>query len=241
MRISICAIGVHLGVVAALLLAGCRTAHMPLPDPLETTQRFSVEGRQGLKIKEHLRFGPYEAHAIDRSWVKGRDLQILAFEGNKRKQRYTFALREGQAERWSVSCEAFLRRQAISTEIVEVEVTNRSSVACLLWSPEDPAETWHLELLESGERPLAGRLSRGDMALDISGTRALHKGLPTHATTGYHFLEEEHVIGAVEVINNGAVWLHSEAAPYLQSVLSATAAALLLLEDLRAHLPEDTV
>lgn len=240
MRTLICVPSALLGVAAALLLAGCRTAHIPLPDTLAATQRLSVEGRQGSRIKEHLRFGPYEAYSIDRSWVKGRDLQILAYEGNRRKQQYTFVLREGTTEHWSVSCEAFLRAQTIHTEIIEVELTNRTDVACRFRSPDDPVGDWRLDLTEDGDQPLEGRLSQGDAVLDVRGTRALEKGLRAETTTGYHLLQAGRAVAAVEVINDGAVWLPDEAPPGLRHVLSATAAALLLLEDLRAHLPGAT-
>jgi len=214
---------------------------MPVPDALSATERLPVQGRQGWKIKEHLRFGAYQAHAIDRSWVRGGDVQILAYDGSKRKQYYTFVLREGQIDRWRVSCEAFLRRQALSTGVADVELKNRSELECRLFSLEDPSEEWLLALTERGERPLTGSLSKGSTKLEVQGTRALQQGTRADATTGYQVLDAGQPVGAVEVVNDGAVWLRDEARTDRRGVLPATLAVLLLLEDLRAHLPDEAL
>lgn len=221
-----------------MLLAGCQATRMPGPDELSTSQRLAVEGRQGWKIHEHLRFGPYEAHEIDRSWTRGRDREILLYSGNKRRQRYTFTLREGGVDRWDVSCEANLTKHALGADGAEVALKNRSWLDCSLRSLGAPAEVWEMALSERSERPLGGRLSHGAAELEVRGTRKIQGGLPGEATTGYEVLEEERVVGAVEVVNNGAVWLHEGLSPDRQSLLSASAAALLLLEDLRESLPD---
>lgn len=224
---------------AVFLLAGCQAARMPVPPALSASERLAVQGRQGLKIREHVRFGPYEAVEIDRSWTRGSDLQVQAYEGNRRKQQYTFVLREGDASRWHVSCEAFLRKHTIRTKVVDVELEDRSALDCDIRAAGDASGAWTLALAENQERPLEGDLTNGDERLRVRGTRRLQKGLPAETTTGYEVLAAGRAVAAVEVINAGAVWLDASAARERQGLLSATAAALLLLEDLRAHLPDD--
>jgi hypothetical protein len=233
--------GRSLTLAGIMLLSGCQAARMPVPDALSATERLPVQGRQGWKIKEHVRFGAYQAHTIDRSWVRGSDLQVLAYDGSKRKQHYTFLLREGQTDRWRVSCQAFLRRQALSSGGLDVELKNRSELECWFFSVDTPTEEWHLTLTERGERPLNGTLSKGSTMLEVEGTRALQQGLRADATTGYQILDAGQPIGAVEVVNDGAVWLRDEARTERRGVLPATMAALLLLEDLRAHLPDEAL
>jgi hypothetical protein len=218
------------------LLAGCRTAQMPVPDALAASERLPVVGRQGWKIKEHLQFGSYEAHTIDRSWVRGSDLQVIIYEGNRRKQQYTFYLREGTADRWRVSCQAYLRKRSLQGGGTEIDLMNRSEVGCRLHELGSADGSWELKLDERGERPLEGQLTRGDEQWEVRGTRKLAGGLPAESTTGYEIGGAERPLGAVEVIGNGAVWLHEEAAPDQRAVIAAAAAALLLLEELRDHL-----
>jgi hypothetical protein len=54
------------------------------------------------------------------------------------------------------------------------------------------------------------------------------------ATTGYEFRDADGVIGAVEVLNRGAVWLSGDLGAERRRTLAAASAALLLLEDLRS-------
>lgn len=229
------------GFALMILLAGCQTARMPLPQALSASERLPVQGRQGMKIREHMHFGPYEAIDIDRSWTRGSDLQVLAYKGNRRNQQYAFVLREGGVSRWRVACDVFLRVHAVRTPVVDVDVTNRSELECSLHAIDQPAEAWRLSLEEKGERPLEGVLLGEGLHFEVRGTRHLEKGLPAEATTGYQVTDAAQPVGAVEVIGSGAVWLHEAVQPAQRGVLAATATALLLLEDLRAHLPADAV
>jgi hypothetical protein len=228
-------------MVSVLLLDGCTTAQMQVAPELQDSERLAVSGRQGSKIDEHLWFGPYEATAVDRSWVRGSDLQVLLYEGNKRRQRFTFTLREDGVDRWEVDCHASLVRRVIHTDVVDVEARNRSRLDCELQSLDAAGERWDLALSETRERPLAGFLSHDAEEIEVLGTRALEGGLPLAATTGYEVRSSGRPVAAVEVINDGAVWLYGTGAGERRSVLAATAAALLLLEDLRARLPEEPV
>lgn len=218
------------------LLLACSTAHMPLPNTLSSMDPMPVKGRQGQKIKESLSFGTFEAIEIDRSWVKGGDIQLTAFESGKRSQHFTFQLRDEGADRWFVSCEASLRRSAVNTEVVDVEIMNRSRATCYITLQPDISITWILTLGERGDRPLVGDLTNKAKLLTVTGTRKLSGGLSAESETGYEFREGEQVLAAVEVINNGVVWLPEPTTPD-RDVLAAAMAALLLLEDLRAHLP----
>jgi hypothetical protein len=60
-------------------------------------------------------------------------------------------------------------------------------------------------------------------------------------TTGYRISDKAQPIGAVKVIGSGAVRLQPTIQSDRRGLFAAAAAALLLLEDLRAHLPEEMV
>lgn len=230
----------HLLVAAPLLLllalAGCQTARMPVPDTLSAAPRMVVQGRQGLRINQRLRFGPFEAHEVSRSWTRGRGLQVLTVSENRRRQRYAFTLRESGQDHWRVECEVTLLTQGLEAGGVEITPINRSRLECQLQSLADPSERWNLELAERHERPLAGAVRGGGRALEVQGTNRLDHGYPTDRTTGYEIAERGRHLAAVEVINSGAVWLQPDLDPAQRSLLSAVAAAMLLLEDLRESL-----
>lgn len=229
-----------LGAAAVLLavLAACQAARTPLPEGLRAAPRMHVEGRQGWKIDQRLRFGPYEAHPVDRSWTRGRDVRVLTVGRSRRRQRYAFTLREQGREPWRVECEAFLRTRSVDLGVVQVEPENASALDCRLRPLGGVGEEWWMVLDEEGERPLRGTLQDGERVLDVVGTNRLERALPVRSTTGYRIAEEERDLAAVEVVNDGAVWLDPGLTPAERSPLAAATAALLLLEDLRETLPE---
>ena len=221
---------------AVLFLVGCRSAQMPLADEFTGAQRLDVEGRQGFKIKENLRFGTFDAVEIDRSWVKGSDLQIMMYEGNKRFQRYNFLVREAGQPRWRVECEAFLRERTVTVRTVDIDVVNRSSLTCQASDEGSASTTWSLRLTEREQQALTGTLEGAGSPIYIAGTKELAGGLPGETESGYTISNAAGPVAAVEVVNNGAVWFLEDQGPP-EDILAAAAAALLLLEDLRAYLP----
>ena len=215
-------------------LAGCSTAQMQLPAGLSAADRMSVQGRQGWKINQRIRFGPYKAYDVDRSWTRGRNREIFPVSRSRRTQDYSFVVRNGTQDEWRVNCRAYVSARSIDVIIGKMEETNRSSLDCTLASLTDPDDIWALELRERGERPLAGYLENADVRLDVRGVDDYKQGAGCCATTGYHITDEEgRVLGAVETINDGAVWLTPGTQPDRRSVLAGTASALLLLENLR--------
>jgi len=86
------------------------------------------------------------------------------------------------------------------------------------------------------------RTARGSACLVVlslaGGCAAARMALPAGQTTGYELRSGDRVVGAVEVIGGGAVRLRPELGATERAVLAATAAALLLLEDLRATLED---
>jgi hypothetical protein len=220
--------------VLVMLLPACQMARMPLPETLSAAERMPVSGRQGLAIRQHLRFGPYEAYQVNRSWTRGRDrgATTVATQSERTKS-YRFTLREDGQDRWSVACRASVLMVTIETRVVDIRPTNESALHCNIQSLENRTTAWELVLREQWERPLAGTLSLGADAYQVIGTHRVERAPPTGSTTGYQFREGGELIGAVEVINRGAVWLRGDQSPERRSVLSAASAALLLLEDLR--------
>lgn len=225
-----------MGVTMIALLGACQTAQMPVPETLAAAPRMNVQGRQGWKIDQRLRFGPYEANDVSRSWTRGGDIQVRTVSASGRRQNYAFTLREGGQERWRVECDANLVRAGIEVGGVEVEPLSRSALECRLNSLDGAAGPWFLTLTEQHERPLAGTVRSDTRTLQVQGTNRLERSLPAGYTTGYEIGAQGGTLAAVEVVNAGAVWLQPGLDPVQSSLLSAVAAALLLLEDLRETL-----
>lgn len=225
-----------LAVVVLLLTASsaCAPVRMALPDGLPTSEPMSVQGRQGWRINQRIRFGPYATERIDRSWTRGRDLQILAYDGSRRNQSYGFLLREGGEPAWEVACTTRLRRDALAFDDWAIALREDGRLLCEIQDLEGDGRPLRLTLISEGERPLRGTLEGDHLQVEVRGTNRLAKGLPLGETSGYHLRSGDRVLGAVQVINAGTVWLSPHLTPPERGALAALAAALLALEDLRA-------
>lgn len=227
-----CAARLHYLIVILVLLPACQAARMPLPDDLTTGEHWTVQGRHGWKLRETIRFGPYEAASVRRSWTRARERGTDVVERRERRQYYSFALREGGADLWLVKCETALEQGTVRTPIVDLDLRNRSRLSCAL-TEAGGSETWLLTLNEDRERPLAGSLENEASTFLVRGTSDLQKSLPSVSTSGYYVASGDRVVAAVEVVNRGSVTLLPSLEPSTKSLLSAASAALLLLEELR--------
>lgn len=222
-------------LLAVLLLAGCAAAQMPVPDDLAPTAPLAVEGRQGWSHQQQLRFGPFAVLGIDRSWTRGSGLQVMAYDRQKRRQSFRFTLEEHGRPRWHVDCAAHLRYGRLDGGFADVELKNRSRLDCQL-TDAVTSDVWTLALEERRERPLRGALRQGTDVVTVEGTKRLAGGLPAEETSGYRLVRAGRSLAAVDVLGTGSVWLPESLAPAERSLFAGTAAALLLLEDLRTSL-----
>jgi hypothetical protein len=224
-------------LLSASLLAACQAARMPLPDDLAEAERLVVSGRHGLRFNQRLRFGTYETDRVSRTGTRGRERGMAeSAQQRDRRQAYRFTLLENGQAHWFVACEIRLTNVRFDLVVVEVHPTDESGLYCNVQSLADSSHAWELDLQERRGRPLAGTLALGDEQLDVIGTNELRGSLPLGATSGYQITAGQEVLGSVEVVNRGAVWLHRDLDPERRRVLAAVAAALLLLDDLRETL-----
>ena len=219
--------------------AGAKSAAMLLPAELAHLQSSPVSGRQGWKLNETLTFGSTRVFNVDRSLSRGNDLGILFYQGSKRRQTFGFSMVDGSGDVWRGAAATNLRRHALADSGISIEVSNKSGFAAHL-SPQDrPQELWVMELAEQGEQPLKGSLRHNDVVYAVTGTNKLAgTRLPLEGTSGYVVALDGEALAAVEVINNGAVWVAPHLSAEQRQPLLAAVSALLLFEDLRATLPD---
>lgn len=224
--------------VSVATSAKLKKANMRLPAELAQTERFAVEGRQGWRHLQRLEFGPYSVDNVVRSITKGGDLEILVYQGNKRRQSFGFTHKENGESVYRVGAATNLRRRAVRLDF-DIELRNKSGFVAEIKSISNPEEIWRLELSETRERPLSGSLYYGSSSLKVIGTENLAgTPLPLDETSGYLFEMDNEPVAAVEVINDGAVWILPTIDDRYRSPVAAASSALLLFEELRKTLPE---
>jgi hypothetical protein len=214
---------------------------MALPPSLAAQgTAWPVEGRQGFQLRERIRFGTYEATDVSRGWTRSMSLQLGPYGRYKAGKRFEFTLREPDAPAWQATCATDLDHQSLSTFISEVRLgvtvglTFKRSFTALL-QREGGGTPWKLLLVQGASDPcLHGVLTDGVTSIAVAGTQALEGSpIPLGEASGYVFSVQGEPIGAVEVINDGAVWLLPGAAPDWRSTMAAASAALLLYRELK--------
>jgi len=219
-------------------LPACRVAHMPVPDELLAGTRMPVSGRQGFLPGRHLRFGPFEARDMDRSWTRGRersgdDAGRRTAEGRYR-QRYSFRLHEGERAIWHVQCQTDVQAVVVQAGANQTDLRRVMSLECLLTRPDSDAASWRLALDATGERPPTGQLAGGGRRFLVEGTAAL-QGTPLTfgRPSGYFILEGLRTLATIEVLGDGVVRLGLGLPAVERDAVVGAATALLLFDDLQ--------
>ena len=226
--------------VTAVAAAGCiSTARMAVPPALASAPAWPVSGRQGWKLNERLSFGPFRAEAVRRSWTRGSDWKVAPYEQSRRRQTFGFTLVGEGRELLRGEFQTTLQRRGLDVGF-DVDLQNRSALEGQLRVVGDGTPAgWTLKLREEGQTPWVGTVTGGSVVLRVTGTARLQGSpLPLDQPSGYIISLGDRDLAAVEVIGDGMVRFADGIDPALQPVVAGTAAALLLVEELRATLPE---
>jgi hypothetical protein len=228
-------------LTGAILTAGCQMARMSVPPNLAAEAReMACRGRQGFKFNEAFTFDPFKVIDVRRSWTTIREWDDRWLNSAKARQKYEFTTLEDGAQLWDGRC-------AVGAEVTNLEFYDflgndlqieMSGIQSLLGMLKERGakKPWKLALGQStGERSLSGILEKDDIRILIQGSHGLAQTpLQIYEPSGYILTLKGEAIAAVEVINNGAVWIHPGVTPEMRGVLAAAAAALLLHQDLLA-------
>jgi hypothetical protein len=121
---------------------------------------------------------------------------------------------------------------------VEMPVTGRQGFGLsesFSFAPPGKEKSWKMVMKqETEDRVMDGFLSDGAVRISLKGTRKLAgTTLPLTEATGYLFYGDQGLVGAVDVLNQGSVWIAKDLPDPMGTALAAAASALLLYRDLR--------
>jgi hypothetical protein len=223
-----------------LSLSGCQTAHMALPQDLQSeSSELTVEGRSLLIFSKSFQFEPYHIIDVHRGWTRGKGFSISGYSESEAKQKYEFSVNESDRTTWEVQCAvgaewSQLEMQGFLEGGLTIEFSSDRQLVCTL-KQEGGGKLSKLVMAQSAnETALQGIMTDGATQIDISATHKLDTTpLQVSEPTGYIFHIKGRFAGAVEVINKGTVWLHNSETPEIRSALAATSAVLLLYQDIK--------
>ena len=230
-------------VLALLLLCACSTPRMYVPDSLrESTSTFAVQGRDGWKINQTIRFGGFEAGPVKRGWTKGYDYPFLVrFSGASEK--FQFPIRQSGGGELQVFCLGRLREQdlLVFKAYFDLNLRTRDTFTCSAYDQGEMRYEFyatHLNVQQNpGYKAVAGSLKGAAQGFELHSVWQLESGQRSLGTEpmGYEFARAGLVVGAVETVNAGRVWLTNSLDAADSLAISAAASALMLRSSLADH------
>ena len=227
-----------------LSLSGCQVAHMALPQNLKSeASELTVEGRSLLIFNDSIQFGLYHVTDIHRGWTTGEGFSISngasEYSSSEAEQKYEFSVNDSDRTTWEVQCATGAEWSQLETQgflggTFAIEFSSDQQLVCTL--KQEGGETLSRLFMSqsANETALQGIMTDGATRIDISATHRLETTpLEVSSPTGYIFHIGLRPVGAVEVINQGTVWLSNSVTPEIRSALAATSTILLLYQDVK--------
>jgi len=231
-----------MGLCSLFGLAACTTAKMACPPEFSASAiEMTVTGRQGFGFSESFRFGPYHVSDVHRGWRVTTSWGILGYGSSKSEQPFEFKLSAPDGAIWQVHCATGVRWKELELNnfmdtggTMEWELSSHALFTCE-FSPPDRKGLWKMVMKQETQNlVMDGLLGHSTTRISVKGTRELEGGAwPLTEATGYLFYRDQNLIGAVDVLNQGAVWMKKNLSVDMRGAVAAAASALLLHRDLK--------
>jgi hypothetical protein len=230
-----------------LLMLACSTPQMLLNEQLSTQSTpMPVKGRQGILINQKLAFGPYQTDKVGRGWTRSykMDLLLLGLEGGREK--FDFTIFSGQ-NGITAFCTDKLKGIQVpvdrlsggraSEDLLNFTIQTKDLFTATLIDQADQSP-WYLLIANRDDfrkkGKYAGMLSHPEHgAISVEPVRKLQDQKTIGMDViGFEFKENGKVLAAVELLNQGRVWIDQNLENNRKLLLAAASAALLLQNDL---------
>ncbi|MBP7830633.1 MAG: hypothetical protein KA248_12020, partial [Kiritimatiellae bacterium] len=176
---------------------------------------------------------------VRRGWTRTTAWRFSGFESGKSKQTYECTLRAAGDDPWTAHCATGVRWKEMEFEnfldtggTLTWPFKSKTVFACTF---EGQGRSWKLAMgQELNDLVLNGLLTDGSTVVAVEGIRELAgSSIPLGEPSGFLFRGPDGLLGAVEVINNGTVWIAGEAAPEVRNALACASSSLLLYRALK--------
>jgi hypothetical protein len=217
-----------LALSSLALATGCRTMKMDVAPSLES-QALPVHKSGGLFDEGEVTFGEFAAIRIHRGWTRSSSMQIFGYESTKSKQKFRFAFAKAGVADQQMRCETVFAEKALHRGRVTFSA-GEHGLGCELRGPGGAPVG---ELMLAGDDRPAGYLQAGNVVVEMVATGRFEGGSWENPDpVGFDLLVSGQVVGAVQTINGGRVWLERSAPAEIQDTAALAAATLLLFQTL---------
>jgi hypothetical protein len=217
-----------LAVSSLALAAGCRPMKMEVAPSLQA-QALPVHTSGGLFDEGEVTFGEFAAIDIKRGWTRSSSFEIFGVESTRSKQKFRFSFAARGIADHRMRCETVYAEKALHRGNVTFSA-GQHGLGCELRGPGGiPAG----ELVMAGDDRPAGYLQQGNVIVEMVATGRFEGGRWENPDpVGFELRVNGQVVGAVQTINGGRVWLERSAPTEIQHTAALAAATLLLFDTL---------
>lgn len=222
-----------------LALPSCTLPNMAVePTFKQQAQELPVEGRKAFKPNGSFVVGEYRVANVNRGWKNASGFSILGYENIKMSQRFEFSLQSPAGEQWFAFGASRLQEKNLRSDngITLAIGENREYFVTHFTSPV--SGPWRLLTIDPGHymlrKKFEGELHNGSDHYKVAPIYKMEDTkLPLPDIVGYEFLRDGERVAAVQVINNGKVWLAPELDSDTRMALVTAASSLLLYDKLQ--------
>ena len=220
-------------LISAVFITACREARMAAPQQVTSqAQEWAIKETRIIGWDSPFNFGPYHVANVQRGWQETTAWGFLGYENYKSKQQFQYTVQRAGGQPWVCNCATGVGQQVLQGMIgggtLTWELTAATNFACSLKNGD---KIWRMVVASQGSSKLAmqGVLQGPGKDIQVKGTHELEgSSLGLSDPTGYTFYSPQGPIAAVQVINNGIVWMLPGPD---QDALAAASAGLLLYKD----------
>jgi len=224
-----------------LLISACSTPEMMLDNRMQDNSTlYEVQGRNGWLVNQKLSFGDFKTTKVHRTWTKGYDFPfIIRFTGAKEKLSYT--LQDGQGHESEIFCLGKLREQDLQLfhKYFDLNLKAKDAFTGSVILDETRSYDFYVSNLNQNNwfKEAEGHILGENLNIRIRPVKTLSNGKKSLDTRvpGFEFVRDGKLVGAVETLNKGKIWLNNSLDAEQKMVLAAVASALLLRSDLEGH------
>ncbi len=237
-------------VGAMLGMLACTTPRMSVDSQLINSGIvMPVQGRQGWLMNQKISFGKFYSSKVSRGWLKSYkyDFFLVGLEGANEKYSFTMydeknsftALCANKVKGLEIPLDRFVNNNSPDNLFSFGIQTKDVFTSNIL--DENQNKCWNLLILNPDDFRKDGKyvgvLSNNEYEeIVILPVRTLQEGKTIgKEILGFEFKEGEKVIGAVEIINKGTVWLDPSLDENKKLLLATACSAILLQSDLHAQ------
>ncbi|WKN33862.1 hypothetical protein PZB74_11055 [Porifericola rhodea] len=239
-----------------IMLSACTTPQMLLQEPLAGQEAMLVKGRQGWLLNQRLSFGEYKTEKIDRGWTFSYGIDLFLTELQGAQQKFSFSIENADGRRYTVASAHKLRGMVIPVDrftpkirtvvedLLTFSIQTKDMMAATLYSHQE-GKVWRMLMMHPDDFRKQGQYvglltHEAEAPISIVPVRKL-SGQKSWGRdiVGFELVQNEQVLAAVELLNQGKVWIAAFLPQEKKSLVAAACASLLLQQEV--ELPSQNV